>query len=134
MSASTRRIVALLIACALASGVVYLINHIAAGATPHPAGDLAALKAALEAGDIPFNALLLVMGGWFLAAYIGSTVASRLSGEGRPAQLFALIFTLAILATQLERAHPVWMWMGGLLGVPLIALGAARQSITIRSS
>lgn len=134
MSASTRRIVALLIACALAFGVVYLMDHLAAGATPRPAGDLKSLKAALEAGEIPFNSLLLVLGGWFVAAYIGSTVASRLSGERRPAQIFALIFTIAILATQLEAAHPTWMWLGGLLGVPLIALGTAGQSITVRGS
>ncbi len=134
MSASTRRIVALLIACALASGVVYLMNHLAAGATARPAGSSESLKAALEAGQIPFNSLLLVLGGWLVAAYIGSTVASRLSGERRPAQLFALLFTIAILATQLEAAHPAWMWIGGLLGVPLIALGAAGQSITVRRS
>ena len=133
MSRATRRMVALVIACLIAAGVIYLMNHLAAGATPRPAGGQESLKVALEAGQIPFSALLLVLGGWLVAAYLGGTVATRLSGERGPAQLFAVILTLAILATQLESAHPTWMWIGGLLGVPLIALGAAGESITVRS-
>lgn len=133
MSAATRRMVALVIACLVAFGVVYLMNHLAAEATPRPAGGQESLKAALEAGQIPFSALLLVLGGWFVAAYLGGTVATRLSGEQKPAQLFAVVLTVAILATQLEATHPLWMWIGGLLGAPLLALGAAGQSITVRS-
>lgn len=134
MSASARRMVALVIACAVALGVVYLMDHLAAGATPRPAGGHESIKVALEAGQIPFSAMLLVLGGWLVAAYLGGTVASRLSGERGPAQIFTVVFTLAILLTQLQATHPVWMWLGGLLGAPLIALGAAGESITVRTS
>lgn len=132
MSATTRRLVALGIACLVAFGVVYLMNHLAANATPRPTGVHESLKVVLEEGQLPFSALLLVLGGWLVAAYLGGTVATRLSGERGPAQFFAAILTLAIFATQLEAAHPIWMWIGGLLGVPLIALGAAGESITVR--
>jgi hypothetical protein len=134
MSAFARRMIALGIACGVAFGVVYLMDHLAAGATPRPSGVHESIKVALEAGQIPFNALLLVLGGWLVAAYLGSTIASRLSGERGTAQIFAVVFTLAILVTQLQATHPVWMWLGGLLGAPLIALGAAGESITVRTS
>ena len=133
MSATTRRLVALGIACLVAFGVVYLMNHLAASATSRPTGVHESLKVVLEEGQLPFSALLLVLGGWLVAAYLGGTVATRLSGERRPAQLFAVILTLAILATQLDATQPTWMWIGGLIGVPLIALGAAGESITVRS-
>lgn len=133
MSPAIRRLVALGFACLVAFGVMYLMDHLAAGATPRPAGTKESLKAALEAGQIPFNALLLVLGGWLVAAFLGGTVATRLSGERKTAHLFAAILTVSILATQLEATHPTWMWIGGLLGVPLIALGAAGESITVRS-
>ena len=132
MSRTTRRMVALVVACLIAAGVVYLMNHLAADATPRPAGVNESLRVALEAGQIPFSALLLVLGGWLVAAYLGGTVATRLSGERGPAKLFAVIFTLAILVTQLDTTLPVWMWIGGLLGVPLLALGATGESITVR--
>ncbi len=134
MSALTRRMVALVIACGVAFGVVYLMDHLAAGTTPRPSGVHESVKVAMEAGQIPFSALLLVLGGWLVAAYLGGTVASRLSGERGAAQIFAAVFTLAILMTQLQAAYPVWMWLGGLLAAPLIALGAAGESITVRTS
>jgi hypothetical protein len=87
----------------------------------------------MEAGQIPFNALLLVLGGWLVASYIGSTMASRLSGERGPALIFAGLITFATLITLFGAAHPTWMWLGGLIGVPAIALGAAGESITVRS-
>ena len=134
MSALTRRFVSLVIACGVALGVVALMDHLAAGATSRPAGEHESVKVAMEAGQIPFNALLLVLGGWLVAAYLGSTIASRLSGERVTAQIFAAVLTLTILVTQLQPTHPVWMWIGGLLGAPLIALGAAGESITVRTS
>jgi hypothetical protein len=102
MSATTRRLIALGVAGLIAFGVIYLMNHLAASTTPRPTGVHESLKVALEAGQIPFSALLLVLGGWLVAAYLGGTVATRLSGERKPAQLFAVILTVAIFATQLD--------------------------------
>jgi hypothetical protein len=137
MTPGNRKVFAVVAACAAAFVVVYLMDHLAAGSVAMPAGGNrssgAELKAAMEAGRIPFNALLLVLGGWFLAAYVGSTTASRLSGQRGPSLMFAGIFTVAILFTLLGGTHPTWMWIGGLLGAPLIALGVAGQSITVRS-
>ncbi len=137
MTPAVRRIVALIIACALAFGVVAFIDHLATNSVTFATGGHvssgAELKTAMEAGQIPFNALLLVLGGWLVAAYIGSTVASRLSGEKGPAQIFTAIFFFSTAITLLSAPHPTWMWIGGILGVPAIALGAAGDSITLRT-
>lgn len=137
MTPATKRIVGLLIACGIAFAMVALIDHIALSSVPLESGGHVAsgaeLKAAMEAGQLPFNFQLLILGGWLVAAYVGGTVAYRLSGQQGPALLFALIFTLATLRLLVEGSHPVWMWIGGLGGVPLIAMGAARKSITLRT-
>lgn len=137
MTPDARRIVALLVACALAFGVVAFIDHIATDSVALAAGSHvssgAELKTAMEAGQLPFNAQLLVLGGWLVAAYIGSTVAARLTREKGPVQLFTAIFSAATLITLLSASHPTWMWIGGVLGVPAIALGAAGDSITVRT-
>ena len=136
MSNTGRRIYAVLAALAVAWTIVFLIETLANRMAPLPPGvnplDSDQLKRALEAGEIPFSSLALVLGGWLLGAYAGGTVAARLGGPGKAALVFTMLFTTVVVVNLLALPHPIWMWIGGCLGVPLLALGAAGDSITIR--
>ena len=136
MSNTGRRIYAVLAALAVAWSIVFLIETLASRMLPLPPGvnplDADQLKRALEAGEIPFSSMLLVLGGWLLGAYAGGTVASRLGGKGGAVLSFTVLFTTVVVVNLLSIPHPTWMWIGGGLGVPLLALGAAGDSLTIR--
>lgn len=136
MSNVGRRIYAVLAALAVAWSIVFLVETLSGRMMPLPAGvnplDADQLKRAIEAGEVPFSAMLLVLGGWLLGAYAGGTVASRLGGKVRAVLVFAILFTTVVVLNLLAMPHPTWMWIGGCLGVPLLALGAAGDSITIR--
>jgi hypothetical protein len=103
--------------------------------TPPPAGsdpsDPAALKAALEAGEIPFPSLFLVLAGWLLAGYVGGGLAWRWSEEGSSVWVFALVFTGVVVWTLTLLPHPTWMWIGGVGGTLLFALGGGRRQLSL---
>ncbi|HEY3934588.1 MAG TPA: hypothetical protein VGL65_08210 [Gemmatimonadales bacterium] len=135
MSPVIRRIVAVVVACGVAMIIVRLLEELAKQVTM-PAGldptNAAQVKTALEHGEFPFASLALVFCGWLLASYTGSRIASRI-GQARIAPLaFTVLFTLVILHDLTTLPHPTWMWIGGVFGVPLVALGAAGESITLR--
>lgn len=135
MSPLIRQITAIVVACAVAIGIVRLLEELANQVTM-PAGldptNLDQVKAALERGEFPFASLALVLCGWLLAAYVGGRIATRIGRVRGPALFFALIFTAVIIKDLSVLPHPAWMWIGGALGVPLVALGASGQSITLR--
>jgi hypothetical protein len=131
-----RRVYAVLAALAVAWSIVFMIETLSGRMMPLPAGtnalDADQIKRALEAGEVPFSAMLLVLCGWLLAAYAGGKTASRLGGRVGAVIVFTVLFTTIIVLNLLALPHPTWMWIGGCLGVPLLALGAAGDSITIR--
>ncbi len=137
MSATLKNLLAILIAMLVGGAVVYLTETLGASVAPPPGTldvtDPEQLKAALEAGEVPFVNLFLVTAGWLLGAYAGGATAWRLSRAGLPVWIFALIFTLAILSTLMAFPHPGWMWIAGLAGAPLIALGAGNRSLGVRT-
>ena len=135
MSPPVRRITAIVVACAVAIGIVWLLEELARQVTM-PAGldptNLDQVKTALERGEFPFASLVLVLSGWLLAAYVGGRISTRIGHARGPTLFFAAIFTAYIVRDLTLLPHPTWMWIGGALGVPLVALGAAGQSITVR--
>ena len=135
MSPPVRRITAIVVACAVAIGIVWLLGELAKQVTM-PAGldptNLDQVKIALERGEFPFASLVLVLSGWLLAAYVGGRLSARIGRSRGPTLIFAAIFTAFIIHDLSLLPHPTWMWIGGVLGAPLIALGAAGQSITVR--
>jgi len=135
MSPTVRRITAVIVACAVAIGIVRLLEELANQVTM-PAGldptNLDQVKVALERGEFPFASLALVFSGWLLAAYVGGRISTRIGRSRGPTFLFAAIFTAVIIHDLSLLPHPTWMWIGGVLGAPLIALGASGQSITVR--
>lgn len=135
MAQTSRRILAVIGALAVAIALVYAIEIIAGRLHPLPTGvstsDPVALKAALESGEVPFAALLLVLAGWLLAAYVGGMLAWKWARETGAVWLFAVIFTALVISNLATLPHPEWMWIGGALGTPLFALGGGRQTLKI---
>jgi uncharacterized membrane protein YdcZ (DUF606 family) len=135
MSPVVRRFVGIAIGCAAAIGIVRLLEQLANQVTM-PAGldqtNIKQVETALERGEIPFASLALVLCGWLLAAYAGSRIAGRIGRARFSSLAFTVLFTVVIVHDLLVLPHPTWMWIGGVLGVPLVALGAAGESITVR--
>lgn len=135
MSPTVRRVFAVVAALAIAGGIVLLIEMFAAQLHPLPAGvdprDPASLGRALEAGQVPFASLALVLSGWLLAAYTGGVLAWRVSRWGPASWIFAAVFTLGVLTNLRAFPHPTWMWIGGLGGCPLFALGGGNRTLQV---
>lgn len=135
MSPLIRQITAIVLACAVAIGIVWLLEQLA-GQVTMPAGldatNLDQVKLALERGEFPFASLALVFAGWLLASYAGGRIVTRMGRSRGLVVIFAVIFTAVIIRDLTLLPHPTWMWIGGALGVPLVALGAGGQSITVR--
>jgi hypothetical protein len=130
-----RRLLAVLLACAVAIGVVSMLKEMAQQVTMPTgidASNMDQVKQALERGEFPFASLALVLCGWLLAAYVGGRIASGVGKARLCTFAFALIFTGYIIHELTLLPHPTWMWIGGALAVPLLALGAAGEAITLR--
>jgi hypothetical protein len=131
MSSAYRRIIAVIVASVVAYFIIKLLEELAHQVTMPPG---VAYRTALERGELPFASFALVLCGWWLAAYAGSRLAAGIGRARASSLFFALIFTLVIIRELMLVPHPTWMWIGGALGVPLLALGAAGESITIRGA
>lgn len=136
MSSTGRRIYGVLVALAVSWTIVFLIETLSSQMLPLPPGvnplDPDDLKRALEAGEIPISGMVLLLCGWLLAAYAGGIISHRIAGKGGAVLIFTVLFTTLIVVNLLALPHPTWMWIGGCLGVPLVALGASGDSLTIR--
>jgi hypothetical protein len=130
-----RRAGSVALALAVALIIVYAIETISAQVHPLPDGvdptDPASLKRALEAGQIPIVKLGVVLAGWLLAAYSGGAVAIRWSRWTPAVWLFAACFTIIVYRNLGSFPHPTWMWIGGLAGCPLFALGGGQQALAV---
>lgn len=135
MTSLLRRIGSVGLALAVALIIVFAIETISAQVHPLPAGvdptDPASLKRALEAGQIPIVKLGVVLAGWLLAAYSGGATAIRWSRWVPSVWAFGVIFTAIVYKSLISFPHPNWMWIGGLAGVPLFALGGGQQPLAV---
>lgn len=135
MSPIFRRVLGVLAAVVIAGGIVMLVEAFAAQLHPLPPGvdpsDPESIGRALEAGQVPFASLALVLAGWLLAAYTGGLVAWRVSRWGPASWIFAAIFTIGVFSNLQAFPHPTWMWVGGLGGCPLFALGGGNRTLQV---
>lgn len=132
MNASFRRAAGVAVACAIALLIVRILEHLAHQVATPPglsATNVREVETALDRGEFPFASFALVLAGWLLAAYIGSRVALRVGRATTPAWIFTMLFTAMTLLDLAALPHPVWMWVGGVVGVPLVGLGAMGESI-----
>jgi hypothetical protein len=114
----------LIVAFAVTFGVEFINNQmypLPAGTDPH---DPVAMKAAIA--QLPANALMVVLVGWFLAALSGTWVATRIArGDHRPAWFLGVLLVAAAVGNMLAIPHPVWFWVAALILYPVgIMLGA----------
>ncbi len=136
MSQAARSIIGLLAALIVAAVIVLAIEEISAQVHPLPASidvtDPESIRRALEAGQFPMIRLGLMVLGWWLAAYAGGTIAIRTSESAAVVWLFAIIATIYVFSELTGLPHPTWLWLAGVLGTPLFALGGGRQSLSMR--
>ncbi|HEY4319724.1 MAG TPA: hypothetical protein VGM77_00995 [Gemmatimonadales bacterium] len=135
MTPAVRRIVAVLVACIAAFVVVNLLEHLAQQVSMPPGLDptnATQVEQALERGEFPFASLALVVAGWLLAAYVGSRIAMRIDRSRVAPLIFTVLFTVKNIHYLSLFPHPTWMWIAAVLAVPLVAMGAAGESITVR--
>lgn len=136
MSQVARRIIAVLAALIIAGLIVLAIEEISAQVHPLPesidATDPDSIRRALEAGQFPLIRLGLVVLGWWLAAYAGGTVAIRGSESAGAVWIFTIIATVFVWFNLQGLPHPTWMWVSGVFGTPLFALGGGRQTLSMR--
>jgi hypothetical protein len=135
MSPGVRRITAVVVACTAAFVIVNVLERMAAQVTM-PAGidatNVDQVKTALERGEFPFASLALVVAGWLLAAYAGSRIALRIDRTRVAPLIFTVLFSVKNILYLSLFPHPTWMWAAAVIGVPLVALGAAGESIKVR--
>lgn len=98
---------------------------------PPPGVDLRdpqALAAHIESA--PFHAMLLVVIGWSLAAFLGGWVAARIARHRRAAALVVGAFVvLGVIANNMMIPHPQWMTIVGVaLPIPLAWLAARKAT------
>ena len=101
---------------------------------PPPGLDLRNPEAlALHIAAAPASAMLLVLIGWVLGAFLGGWVAARIARHRRAAALvIGALVVLGVVANNMMIPHPLWMTIAGvLLPIPaawLAASGLARKN------
>lgn len=130
-------VVAILMAIAVAGVIVFLVDALANQVIPLPTGinptDPGQLKAALEEGEVPWLGMGLMLGGWLLGAYAGGRVAISVGKREWVVMVFAAVFTALVVSYLMNVPNPVWMWIGGAAGCPIVAIGAAGAQISVRT-
>lgn len=83
---------------------------------PPPGLDLRNPEAlALHIASAPLSAMLLVLAGWVLGAFLGGWVAARIARHRRVAALvIGALVVLGVVANNLMIPHPLWMTIVGI--------------------
>lgn len=82
---------------------------------PPPGLDLRNPEAlALHIASAPLSAMLLVLAGWVLGAFLGGWVAARIARHRRAAPLvIGALVVLGVIANNMLIPHPLWMTIAG---------------------
>ena len=94
---------------------------------PPPGLDLRNPEAlALHIAAAPWSAMLLVLVGWVLGAFVGAFVAARIARHRRTAALMiGALVVLGVIANNMMIPHPLWMTVAGIaLPIPAAWLAA----------
>ncbi len=112
-----------------ASITVAILEGLSSLIYPLPAGVSASDSEAIRefVRTLPASALLLVLGGWMFATFLGGLIAARIAGRAHA--VHALVVAAIIVAASAYNLsmfeHPTWMWIGTLLGLPATAFFGA---------
>jgi hypothetical protein len=95
-----------------------------------PAGidynDRAKMTAAISA--LPASALVAVLVAWGLGALAGAYAATRIGRHAGIGYLIGVLIAAGAVANLLMIPHPVWMWAGAAIAIPLGTLAGVRMA------
>jgi hypothetical protein len=118
-----RAILAIVAGCVLSLLVVAGVDALGHMIYPPPAGVDASDPAAMRViiAEMPFGAFVIVVSGWILGAALGAWVATRLSRTGKawPGGAVGGVTLAATGINLFTIAHPVWVVIAALIGIPL---------------
>jgi sorbitol-specific phosphotransferase system component IIBC len=118
-----RAILAIVAGCVLSLLVVAGVDTLGHMIYPPPAGadlrDPAAMRVIIA--EMPFGAFVIVVSGWILGAGLGAWVATRLSRTAKawPGGAVGAVTLAATGINLFTIAHPVWVVIAALIGIPL---------------
>jgi hypothetical protein len=81
--------------------------------------DTEQMRAHIE--TLPIGAFLFVLLAWVLGSFAGSFVATRMSNRPMAGLIVGGIGIGSVIGNMLYIPHPIWMWVGGLVGIALAA-------------
>ena len=125
-----RRVFALVAGLLVAIVVVGGVEGLSSRLYPLPAGldynDLEAMTS--SKAMLPAGAFVAVLVAWGLAALAGSWVAVRIGGHAGIGYLIGVLLGTAGIANLLMIPHPLWMWAGAAIVIPLGTLIGVRRA------
>jgi hypothetical protein len=128
-----RNVLAVIAGAACAFAVVVLTDVLVGQLHPLPHGldstDREAARAAVA--SVPAGILLVLVTGWALAAGVGAFCAVRSSASRAPTAGLVVtgILLLATMANLAMIPHPVWMWPGAMILIPLLGWLGVRRGV-----
>jgi hypothetical protein len=129
-----RAILAIVAGCLLSVLVVAGVDALGHMIYPPPAGvdlrDPAAMRIVIA--EMPFGAFVIIVSGWVLGAGLGAGVATRLSRTGKtwPGGVVGGVTLAATGINLFTIAHPVWVVIAALIGIPLATWAGIRFAQT----
>lgn len=127
-----RSVLAVVAGLGLSVAVVGGVEALSSRLYPLPEGldynDRAAMTAAIS--QLPAGAFVAVLVAWGLGALAGSFAAVYVSGRDAPGYLIGVLLGAAAIANLLVIPHPLWMWVGAAILIPLGTLIGVRKSGT----
>ena len=127
-----RSVIALICGVVSAFAVVWLVEGLGHVVFPPPAGLMGGDRDAIAEAiaDMPTAALLFPLGAWLLATVTGGLVACIIARR-RPwtnALVVGGLVWAATLSNLIAIPHPTWMTIAALVGIPSMAVFAARTA------
>ena len=114
--------------------VVTLMDMVAGSMYSLPAGINRGDPESLRQANIPAKVFVVLLSGWVLSAAAGSYVAARLATHNRV--IHGLIVTLFVLVATVGNLaaipHPIWMWPGAVILIPVGGWLSARLVVRSR--
>ena len=130
-----RAILAVVAGCVLSVLIVTGVEALGHMVYPPPAGldprDPAAMRTLLA--EMPFGAFVIIVSGWILGAGLGAWLATWLSRTGRawPGGAVGGVTLAATGINLFTFAHPLWVVVVALIGIPLATWAGIRFAQTM---
>ena len=132
-----RSVLAVVAGLGLSIAVVGGVEALSSRLYPLPEGldynDRAAMTTAFS--QLPAGAFVAVLVAWGLGALSGSFAAVYVSGRDTPGYVIGVLLGAAALANLLIVPHPLWVWAGAAILIPLgTAIGVRKSGAGDRSA